>query len=98
MFLSSELSEDTDWVLLISVFLVPSPEPGMQQLLEQNCDGFPELVFPFLAGLVPGRAQPQRQGSWAPSQKCSETISTKVFSGGICYPYLPIPPLPGRSP
>lgn len=59
---TAELFEDTDAVLLISASPGPSPGSGRQQLVEKEAGSFPEPAFPFLAGLVPSRARPQRQG------------------------------------
>lgn len=72
----------------------------MQQLPEHKCGGFPELALPFLAGLVILRDEPQRLDCWAASLKCSETISTKVFSVAsavlACSAFILF--LPGKAP
>lgn len=86
--------EDTDWVLFISISPVPSPEPGMQQLLEQKYGGFPEPAFPFLACLVLEGYSLTGRGFWVASslspfpQRCSWWASA-VFVCLASIPFLP---------
>lgn len=88
---TAELFEDTDAVLLISASPGPSPGTGRQQLVEMEAGSFPEPAFPFLAGLVPSRARPQRQG--LPGALWAESVSARDSLVGLHCLSCPTPVL-----
>lgn len=83
---TAELFENTDAVFLISASQGQAQGLAGSSLLNGKLEASQEPSFPFLAGLVPSRAQPQRAG--AAGCSLGRDRFCKGFSGGSPLSFL----------